>query len=103
VPSPENQAAGPSSRRARPGDSSRRVVRLVVGAEAVTRRRPPGADLGSQVEGLRKGGSHVEVITPDAESRAAMGTNQMDPATRNPAARAGFAQGKQEATRVKFL
>jgi len=26
----------------------------------------------------------------------------MDPATRVPAARAGFAQGKQEATRVTF-
>ena len=48
-------------------------------------------------------GSHVEVITPDADSRAAMGTNLMDPANRVPAARAGFAQGKQEATRVKFL
>jgi NTE family protein len=66
-------------------------------------RRLPGADLASQVEGLRKQGSHVEVITPDADSRAAMGTNQMDPATRIPAARAGFAQGKQEATRVTFL
>ncbi len=68
-------------------------------------RRPPewGVDLVSQVEALRKQGSHVEVITPDADSRAAMGTNQMDPATRIPAARAGFAQGKQEATRVTFL
>src|SRR5580704_11774391 len=68
-------------------------------------RRPPewGTDLASQVEALRKQGSHVEVITPDADSRAAMGTNQMDPATRIPAARAGFAQGKQEATRVRFL
>src|SRR6516162_7099911 len=66
-------------------------------------RRPPGADLASQVGALRKQGSRVEVITPDAESRAAMGTNQMDPATRIPAARAGFAQGKQEATRVMFL
>ena len=66
-------------------------------------RRLPGADLGSQVEDLRKQGSRVEVITPDADSRAAMGTNQMDPATRIPAARAGFAQGKQEATRVTFL
>lgn len=67
-------------------------------------RRPPewGTDLASQVEGLRKQGSHVEVITPDADSRAAMGTNQIDPATRIPAARAGFAQGKQEATRVTF-
>ena len=67
-------------------------------------RRPPewGVDLPSQVEALRKQGSHVEVITPDADSRAAMGTNQMDPATRIPAARAGFAQGKQEAARVTF-
>jgi NTE family protein len=32
-----------------------------------------------------------------------MGTNQMDPATRIPAARAGFAQGKQEATSVEFI
>jgi NTE family protein len=63
-------------------------------------RRFPGADLASQVDALRKQGSHVEVITPDADSRAAMGTNMTDPATRIPAARAGFAQGKQEATRV---
>jgi NTE family protein len=65
-------------------------------------RRFPGSDLASQVEALRRQGSHVEVITPDADSRAAMGTNQMDPATRIPAARAGFAQGKQEAARVTF-
>lgn len=68
-------------------------------------RRPPewGTNLASQVEGLRKQGSHVEMITPDADSRAAMGTNQMDPATRIPAARAGFAQGRQEATRLTFV
>jgi NTE family protein len=68
-------------------------------------RRPPewGTDLPSQVEALRNQGSHVEVITPDTDSGAAMGTNQMDPATRIPAARAGFAQGKQEATHVTFL
>jgi len=67
-------------------------------------RTPPqrGADPAGQFEGLRKQGSHVDVITPDADSRAAMGTNQMDPATRIPAARAGFAQGKKEATRVTF-
>jgi NTE family protein len=68
------------------------------------RRQPEwGTDLASQVEALRKQGSHVEVITPDSDSRAAMGTNQMDLATRTPSARAGFAQGKQEATRVTFL
>jgi len=66
-------------------------------------RRLPGMDLASQVEALRRQGSHVEVITPDSDSQAAMGTNQMDPATRMPAARAGFAQGKQEATRVTLL
>ena len=68
-------------------------------------RRSPewGVDLASQVDALRKQGSRVEVITPDADSRAAMGTNQMDPATRIPAARAGFTQGKQEATRLAFL
>lgn len=65
-------------------------------------RRFPGADLASQVEALREQGSHVEVITPDAGSLAAMGTNQMDPATRIPAARAGFSQGKREATRMTF-
>jgi NTE family protein len=68
-------------------------------------RRPPewGTDLASQVVALRKRGSRVEVITLDADSRAAMGKNQMHPATRIPAARAGFAQGKLEATRVTFL
>ncbi|MFZ2035229.1 MAG: hypothetical protein WAW53_15875 [Candidatus Dormiibacterota bacterium] len=55
------------------------------------------------MEALRMQGSHVEVITPDADSRAAMGTNLMDLANRVPAARAGFAQGRQEATRVRFL
>jgi NTE family protein len=67
--------------------------------------RPPewGTDLASQAEVLRTNGSRVEVITPDAESRAAMGTNQMELATRIPSARAGFAQGKQEASRLTFL
>ncbi len=68
-------------------------------------RRPPewGMDLEGQVEALRKQGSRVEVITPDDDSRAAMGTNQMDPATRIPAARAGFTQGKREGSRVTLL
>ncbi len=57
-------------------------------------RKFPGVDLVSQVEGLRKQGSLVEVITPDAESRAAMGTNQMDLSTRPPSARAGYNQGR---------
>ena len=71
--------------------------------EGIRRSAEWGTDLASQVEALRKQGSRVEVIIPDADSRAAMGTNQMDPATRIPAARAGFTQGRQEATRVAFL
>lgn len=66
-------------------------------------RRPPGAVLASEVELLRSEGSRVEVITPDTESRAAMGINQMDPATRMPSARAGYAQGKREAARMSAL
>ena len=68
-------------------------------------RRPPewGMDLEGQVEALRKQGSRVEVITPDTDSQAAMGTNQMDPATRIPSARAGFVQGKLESTRMTIL
>ncbi len=58
-------------------------------------RRFPGMDLASQVEALRQQGSRVAVITPDDESQAAMGTNLMNPATRIPTARAGFAQGRQ--------
>jgi len=65
-------------------------------------RRFPGADLASQIETLRKQGSQVELITPDPASRAAMGTNQMDLATRIPSARAGSTQGKQEATRLRL-
>ena len=68
-------------------------------------RRPPewGMDLEGQVEALREQGSQVDVITPDPDSRAAMGTNQMDPATRIPSAQAGFAQGKREARRVTIV
>jgi NTE family protein len=52
-----------------------------------------GMHLANQVDDLRSGGSSVETIFPDANSRAAFGDNLMDPSTRPPAARAGFAQG----------
>lgn len=52
---------------------------------------------------LRHAGSRVEVISPDPESRSAMGVNQMDLATRIPSARAGHAQGKREAARLRGL
>jgi hypothetical protein len=42
------------------------------------------------------------MITPDADSRAAMGTNQMDPATRIPAARSVSPKANRLATRVSM-
>lgn len=71
--------------------------------EGLRRSREWGNDLASQVEALRSQGSNVVVITPDPDSRTAMGVNQMDLATRLPSARAGFEQGKQEAGRLTFL
>ena len=70
--------------------------------EGLRREAEWGTDLDSQVAFLRAQGSRVEVIAPDAESQAAMGINQMDPATRIPAARAGFTQGQREAARMTF-
>lgn len=68
--------------------------------EGLRRSAEWGTTLESQVEALRGGGSQVEVITPDAGSRDAMGANLMDLARRAPAARAGFAQGQREASRM---
>ncbi|HVV23982.1 MAG TPA: patatin-like phospholipase family protein [Pseudonocardiaceae bacterium] len=70
--------------------------------EGLRREAAWGTDLPSQVAALRGQGSRVEVITPDADSVAAMGTDQTDVATRIPAARAGYVQGKREAARVTF-
>ena len=70
--------------------------------EGIRRSAEWGNDLASQVETLRSQGSRVDVITPDDASRAAMGVNQMDLATRLPSARAGFAQGKLAAASLCF-
>jgi NTE family protein len=53
-----------------------------------------GMHLATQVDELRAGGSRVETIFPDADSLTAFGANMMDLSTRPPAARAGYAQGK---------
>jgi NTE family protein len=43
------------------------------------------------------------VVTPDADSLAAFGADVLDPAVRGPAARAGLAQGRAEASRLADL
>lgn len=53
-----------------------------------------GMQLAAQVDELRAGGSRVESILPDTNSLNAFGTNLMDPSTRQPAARAGYEQGR---------
>lgn len=58
------------------------------------------SDLAAQIEELEAGGSAVEKILPDGDSLTAFGDNMMSPATRPPAARAGYAQGRRVAERL---
>jgi NTE family protein len=60
-----------------------------------------GMQLAAQVDELRAGGSRVETIFPDSDSRTAFGDNMMDPSTRSPAARAGYHQGRASALSVR--
>jgi NTE family protein len=53
-----------------------------------------GMHLAAQADELRAGGSRVETIFPDSDSRSAFGSNLMDHSTRPPAARAGYNQGR---------
>ncbi|WP_449407741.1 patatin-like phospholipase family protein [Microbacterium maritypicum] len=62
-----------------------------------------GAHLEDHVAALRAAGSRVATVLPDAEAVAAFGENVMDPASRMPAARAGFAQGRALASTVRAL
>jgi NTE family protein len=53
-----------------------------------------GMQLAAQVEELRATGSRVEAITPDSASEYFFGGNAMDLSLRQPAARAGYEQGR---------
>ncbi len=59
-----------------------------------------GMQLAVQVEELRAGGSKVETILPDTNSRDAFGVNMMDLSRRPPAAQAGYDQGKSLAAQL---
>jgi NTE family protein len=58
-----------------------------------------GLHLATQVDALRANGSNVETIFPDRDSEHLFGAQAMNPATRPPAARAGYAQGRAFAER----
>jgi NTE family protein len=53
-----------------------------------------GMDLATQVEELRAAGCGVETIFPDAGAGDVFNANALDPTTRLPAARGGYAQGR---------
>jgi NTE family protein len=72
---------------------SRVVVLAPMGFESPL---PSAVPLTGTVDRLRRDGSSVVVIVPDARSKAAIGTNPLDPSTRAPAVKAGREQGRLE-------
>jgi NTE family protein len=71
---------------------TRRIV--IVSPLGTNSEIPVPMTLSDAVADLRRGGSQVTVVAPDAASLAAFGANPLDPATRGPAAEAGLAQGR---------
>ena len=67
---------------------------------------PGGADfmaarIDPELAQLRRGGSHVELITPDAASLDAFGPNLMDASRQAAVLEAGVKQGRAEAVRIR--
>lgn len=62
-----------------------------------------GVGLDAEVASLQREGSQVLVIGPDTASTSAIGMNPLDPATREPSAQAGRAQGREFAVKVAAL
>lgn len=54
----------------------------------------------AQADKLRAWGSKAKIVFPDSDSRNAFGRNLMDLSTRQPAARAGYNQGKDLAEQL---
>jgi len=63
----------------------------------------PDAGLRKEVKMLRDCGARVSVLIPDDASVVAMGHNPLDPETRAPAARAGYAQAAMAFTQLEDL
>ncbi len=62
-----------------------------------------GMHLAAQIDELRAGGSMVEAVFPDSNSRDAFGVDMMDQSARPPAARAGFRQAQEVAESLTEL
>jgi NTE family protein len=76
---------------------------LVVAPMTVPAGSPVGAGLEDEVALLEAGGASVVVVPGDAEAVAAFGANPLDPATRGPSARVGYAHGQRVAAEVAAL
>jgi NTE family protein len=80
--------------------SCRRVVVIAPIIQSLRRADRPT----SQLEKLeRETGVRGELVSPDAASRAAIGSNVLDPAHRAASAQAGRAQGVAEAERIRAM
>jgi NTE family protein len=84
-------------RRSENADLAAGYGRVLVLSPFSGRTRMPltwGMDLATQVDELRRGGSRVETVFPDAGAGAVFDANAMDPSTRPQAARGGYDQGR---------
>jgi NTE family protein len=72
----------------------------VVIVAPITRGLGRGTSVSHQAAGLTAAGARVIVLQPDAAAVAAIGRNVLDPARREPAARAGYAQAAAVAEQV---
>ena len=83
---------------------------LARGSDCILMLNPLGANANafgigpaSEAAALEREGSQVLVIEPDAASATAIGFNPLDPATRQPSAQAGRAEGRERAASVAAL
>lgn len=76
---------------------------LVVAPLTVPPGSPVGAGLEAEVAGLEAAGAQVMVVKGDTEALRAFGSNPLDPATRGPSARIGYAHGVRVADLVRAL
>ena len=93
-------------RRSENADLASGYGRVLVMSPFSGRTRMPlewGMDLATQVAELRTGGSRVECVYPDAGAGEVFDANALDPATRRPAARGGYDQGRALAELVADL
>jgi NTE family protein len=75
------------------------AIRVATGVgEAAERMRKT---LDDEIDVLRAGGAHVELVIPDEASVAAFGPNLMDMRRRSAAAQAGVAQGRADAEAIQ--